>query len=134
MTDLFETCCPHCRRPYDTIRTDFVAFWEIVPHKIGKESAGRAWQKLSWPERAEAQARVRVFYEWFKRTYPTASPLHPATYLNGKRWQDEAIATKMAGMSPELRASILDGMKSSVDSVRDHSRRMAERHGIGGET
>lgn len=64
------------------------AFWPLVPHKVNKEASRKAWNKLKPNEREAAQKHVKAFYEWFKKTYPTASPLHPSTYLNGKRWQD----------------------------------------------
>jgi hypothetical protein len=85
--------------------TPFDAFWSDVPHKIGKEQARKAWKRLSPPDRQEAQKHVKAFYAWFFKTFPTASPLHPSTYLNNKRWQDEALRPALRSSEPVDRAA-----------------------------
>ncbi len=90
--DLFQTTCPCCGQSMpDEQDSPFDDFWHKVPHKIGKASAEKAWGKLKPQEKAEAKEKVHAFYVWFKKTYPTASPLHPSTYLNAKRWEDEGL-------------------------------------------
>lgn len=92
MSDLFGNNCPHCGQPIpEAEEQSFTAFWADTPHKIGKEQARKAWNKLTTPEKHQAHKNVKAFYGWFKSAYPTASALHPSTYLNGKRWQDEAL-------------------------------------------
>lgn len=106
MSDLFGCTCPHCGQPVpDSDRTDFAAFWDATPHKIGKEGARRAWRKLSSADKVEAAKHVNAFYAWFKTTYPTASALHPSTYLNNKRWQDEALRPALRSSEPVDRAA-----------------------------
>ena len=99
MTDLFGDTCPCCGQPVQGQRdTPFENFWSQVPkkngarvYKVGIEQARKAWGKLSAGEQLLASDNVRAFYAWFDKTYPTASPLHPSTYLSQKRWQDEGI-------------------------------------------
>lgn len=69
--------------------TTFSAFWSDAPHKIGKAQAEKAWKKLGRHARASAHEAVKDWYAWFHKAYPTASPLHPSTYLNQRRWEDE---------------------------------------------
>lgn len=132
MTDLFETSCPCCKRPYDTPKQEggFAAFWAIVPHKVGKADAQRAYDALGSQDRQIAHDRVRAFYEWFSKTYKDASPLHPVRYLKGKRWLDEAISGEKNAITVDARASIISAMQSPIASVREHAYRMAARHGI----
>ncbi len=71
--------------------TTFAKFWQDVPHKNNKKNAEKAWQKLNSAERAQAHKMVGAFYAQFRKDYPTASPLHVSTYLNGRRWEDEGL-------------------------------------------
>ena len=131
MTDLFETACPCCKRPYDTPeQTDFTAFWAIVPHKVGKADTERAFKALKPQDRQIAHDRVRAFYDWFAKTYKDASPLHPVRYIRNKRWLDEAISGEKGAITVEASQAIISAMNSPIPSVRDHAYRMAARHGI----
>lgn len=105
MSDLFGCTCPHCGQPMpEQQSTPFDAFWSDVPHKIGKEQARKAWKRLSAPDRQQARKNVKAFYAWFAKTFPTAAPLHPSTYLNNKRWQDEALRPALQSSEPVDRA------------------------------
>ena len=130
MDDLFENCCPRCKRPYaEQTAPGFADFWASVPYKIGKADAEKAWRKLGQADRASAAARVVGFYDWFTKTHPTASPLHPSTYLNGKRWMDEHGTTTREATQSE-RDGIKQAMQSRIPSVREHAQRMAKRAGM----
>lgn len=73
----------------------FEAFWEAYPRKTAKADALKAWSKLSpdEPLRAVILAAVQaqsLSDEWTRdggRFVP-----HGATWLNGRRWEDEASA------------------------------------------
>lgn len=106
----------------------FDDFWSLVPHKIGKHNANKAWLKLNSADRALAQEHVTAFYAWFKATYPTASPLHPSTYLNGKRWHD--VLENVKSHTPVDESAILKMCNSTSDAVRRAGREAAQRHGI----
>lgn len=73
----------------------FDQFWSAYPRKAGKQNAIKAWGKIS-PDQPllktileNIQARLDSG-EWDKGK-PQFIP-HPATYLNGGRWEDEIIA------------------------------------------
>jgi len=106
MSDLFGCNCPHCGQPIvEKQTTGFDEFWADVPHKIGKEQSRKAWNKLTTADMQEAHRHVKAFYAWFAKTFPTASPLHPSTYLNNKRWQDEALRPSLRSDKPVDRAA-----------------------------
>lgn len=67
----------------------FDEFWMRCPHKLKKVAAQKAWRRMSADARQSAFDAVSDFYEWFARAHPQASPLHPSSFLNGKRWLDE---------------------------------------------
>lgn len=73
----------------------FEAFWTAYPKKTHRQDAERAWQKLA-PDDALARqivAAVRVHAEhpaWRDTKYVP----NPATYLNGRRWDDELPAAR----------------------------------------
>lgn len=68
----------------------FSAFWDVWPlGKICKQAAERAWRKLSAANRSLAIDRADAWAAQWRRNHPNASPIHPASYLNGKRWTDE---------------------------------------------
>lgn len=67
----------------------FADFYEIYPRKVNKESAMKAWAKIS-PELHEViledvKNRTVNHIGWQDRQYIP----HPSTYLNQKRWEDE---------------------------------------------
>lgn len=70
----------------------FDRFWRAYPKKKGKESARRAWRKLA-PDMAlcrvmaKALDRQRQSGDW-QREGGQFIP-YPATWLNGRRWEDE---------------------------------------------
>lgn len=70
----------------------FDRFWNAYPKKKGKESARRAWRKLA-PDMAlcrvmaEALDRQKRSGDW-QRDDGQFIP-YPATWLNGRRWEDE---------------------------------------------
>lgn len=66
----------------------FSDFWDRVPNKIGKETAKRVWDKMTLSDQKAAVEKSSRFFEWFKKTYPNASPMKPETYLSKKRWND----------------------------------------------
>lgn len=77
----------------DTIRNaGFADFWSIIPQgaKTGKREAEKAWRKLKAAERKAADESAVAYYAWWRSANPQASWLHPSTYLNQRRWEDEA--------------------------------------------
>ncbi len=68
----------------------FAAFWRMYPRRVAKKDALRAWDKLTVQQQEEVIAAI----EWQAKIMLTNDPtkryiLHPATYLNGQRWEDD---------------------------------------------
>jgi len=95
MNDFFTCACPTCGQPLpDTQATkstqrNFAGFWDRVPNKVAKAQSRKAWDKLTPAQREAAHENVTAWYDWFRKTYPTASMPHPSTYLAQRRWEDE---------------------------------------------
>jgi len=72
---------------------DFEKFWKAVPTKIGKGEAWKAWRAaLKRGATVEAiMAGLGTFqrYEAQRSGQAGYRPLHPATWLNQDRWNDE---------------------------------------------
>jgi hypothetical protein len=106
----------------DALPAGFAEFWAAYPRKDSEEAAIKAWRKLA-PE-AELQARIladvihRAAGEKWREKKGEFIP-HAATYLNGKRWQDEGVK-----VNPELNGK----PDSSVpDSMRFAQHKAAQR-------
>lgn len=70
----------------------FGDFWKAYPRKVGKGAAERAWTKALKHTDADQIIEAVRAVEW-----PSDAEFipHPSTWLNGKRWLDEAPARKM---------------------------------------
>jgi hypothetical protein len=88
----------------DGEKVGFDLFWSTFPRKIGKGAAELAWKKLK-PD-ATLQARIvqavkaQCKSEQWRRDGGQFIP-HPATWLNGKRWEDE-VEVKIAQDKPPV--------------------------------
>lgn len=75
---------------------DFEAFWQAYPRKVGKDAAFRAWKRkrreLPPPDELAAILARQCHCEQWQRDGGQYIP-HPATWLNGGRWQDELEPT-----------------------------------------
>lgn len=84
---------------------DFDQFWEIYPRKTAKQSALRAWEKLRPSEDLVGKilASVRAWSSSDQWTDSAGRFIpHPATFLNGSRWEDVPPRPK-AARSVDLR-------------------------------
>lgn len=73
---------------------DFENFWNVWPNKVAKDRARKAWKAMRPPEREAAAANAAAWFDGWRAQHPDASPIHPATYLNGRRWADAATQPK----------------------------------------
>jgi hypothetical protein len=70
----------------------FDEFWSAYPKKKAKEAARKAWVKLK-PDETLGKEIIQAVIEsaktkdWLKENGKYIP--YPATYLNGKRWEDE---------------------------------------------
>ncbi len=72
------------------LQRGFLAFWTEYPKRRAKIAAERAWVKLNPPVEMvstilKGVRRYRESGEW---SNPQFIP-YPATFLNGRRWEDE---------------------------------------------
>lgn len=70
---------------------EFWASWPLA--KNGKDAAKRAWAKLSPDQRRLAKERAAEWCVSWRAANPRLNDIHPSTYLNNKRWEDEAQPT-----------------------------------------
>ena len=73
--------------------TGFVEFWAKCPNKIGKHAAEKAFKKLTPGDRTAATASMVRWYAKWSKDCSGASTIHPSTYLNNRRWEDEGVTT-----------------------------------------
>ena len=73
----------------------FDEFWSIYPRRVAKKKAKQAWDKIKvTPEIAEKIRKnisIQLSGGHWKTSEMSYIP-HPATYLNGERWDDEVYA------------------------------------------
>ncbi len=71
--------------------TWFFDFWQLYPRKVAKASALKAWKKAATSEaiKDEIMAGLNAQLKEFMRRGSEFIP-HASTYLNGRRWEDEA--------------------------------------------
>ena len=71
----------------------FAEFWIAYPRKVAKGDAEKAWKKNKPPvdECLSAIASAKLSADWIKDGGQFIP--HPATWLNGKRWEDGAATT-----------------------------------------
>ena len=68
------------------LKIEFNKFWEKYGLKVGKAKAMKSWMRLSAKDRAAVLENVEL---WVQAHPDTKFRCHPATYLNGRRWEDE---------------------------------------------
>ena len=72
----------------------FVVFWQAYPKRVGKKDALKNWQRLK-PDGSLVQAMLislnaqKQSPDWTKEDRKYVP--YPATWLNGRRWEDELI-------------------------------------------
>jgi len=67
----------------------FSDFWTIWPSKISKQSAQKAWRKLTPEDRGLAIKFAGAWFARWRMQNQQASAIHASTYLTQKRWMDE---------------------------------------------
>ena len=80
---------------------NFDRFWEAYPRKAGKVKAQTAFQKVTVPVEIilSAIAEQKKSPQWQKDGGQFIP--HPATWLNGKRWEDQ-ITTEQLSQGRQL--------------------------------
>jgi hypothetical protein len=95
----------------ETIQAAFELFWETWPRKQAKERARSAWLKIPLADYPDVMLGLDKWLrsdQWIRGIIP-----HPATWLNGKRWQDQDIP--IAGGTNGASDRVPHGRKPSRD-------------------
>lgn len=81
---------PSISNAVEIIDDTWEQFWNTYPRRTGKANARRAWDKLSATDRTTALDALTDHVGYWKAagTQPQFIP-HPATWINGRRWEDE---------------------------------------------
>ena len=66
----------------------FEVFWELWPNKVAKPKANAAWDKLSATDQAIIISLHDAGFTAWREVSPATNPIHPATFLNNRRWED----------------------------------------------
>lgn len=107
-------------KPEEETAVPFAAFWTVWPNKNAKAAAEKAWAKLSPADRRAAAENAGAWFNRWRQGAPTASAIHPASYLNQKRWTDETQPTFQTitgghhGQSSSKSAARLDAFVSGA--------------------
>lgn len=76
-------------KPECDIELTFDDFWALYPRRVAKKEARHAWAKI---DAKHYPTILTALYEWARiwndRGEPQYTP-HPATWLNGERWEDD---------------------------------------------
>lgn len=106
----------------------FDDFWSIWPNKTAKPKAKSAWRKLSIDDkRAAFSAIKRGWFDGWQARNRDASPLHPATFLNQRRWEDQPSTPQLkpipGGKRHDKTVSAADRLIARLDGVDDQESR-----------
>jgi hypothetical protein len=71
----------------ENVSEQFEGFWKAFPRKTDKARAKRSFLRLTKTEQELAVSNIQRLYS----ETPAQFVPHPSTYLNGKRWEDQAI-------------------------------------------
>lgn len=97
----------------------FAAFWQLYPHKVGKQKALESWERQDLESKAEIVcAGLTRTMSYITREGGKWIP-HPATWLNQGRWTDEPRPDPAAGVLMGKTALNAEAVKRFVSRGRD---------------
>ncbi len=92
------------RRLYEPLPTGFAEFWSMAPRRVCKADAIKAWEKArlgGWLPPLEVITASLAWQteEWDRLDTAEDKRPHPATWINGKRWENEKPAQRQPARS-----------------------------------
>lgn len=104
--------------PRETRGAAFEKFWSAYPRKEGKQEARAAFEKVSvsLDILLEALERHKRSAQWCKDNGQFIP--HPATWLNGKRWEDQPVMDSSIpkGASGQLGDAELEAIRKALET------------------
>ena len=97
----------------------WIKFWTAYPKKEAKQAALKAWKKLKSEDTVKlfsGLARAMTSDQWQRGIIP-----HPATWLNGRRWEDEGSESNLGMCMWNLNGSRGAGGRCSADAVAEEN-------------
>lgn len=85
---------PSEERPPNPPLVGFEQFWDRYPRKVAKKAALKAWDKLAPTNGLQEQILTALMLQASSEAWTRDSGQfipHPATWLNGRRWEDEVL-------------------------------------------
>ena len=100
----------------------FDSFWKEYPNRVAKQDALKAWKKLKVDQELfdkilNGLSRWKASDEW-QRDGGRFIP-HPATWLNGHRWEDEVRKAEPTGQAPKRILPAQDFSQRDYSGVND---------------
>lgn len=82
------------QKPQNAPPSDFESFWALVPRRVGKKAAERAWRTVERRgESSEAIEGMRAYAQAFAQSGTELKYVpHPSTWLNRRGWEDDLEA------------------------------------------
>ena len=82
------------QKPQNAYLSDFDTFWALVPRRVGKKAAERAWRAVKRRgESHEAIEGMRAYAAAFVQSGTELKYVpHPSTWLNRRGWEDDLQA------------------------------------------
>ena len=79
------------QKPQNAPLSDFEVFWALVPRRVGKKAAERAWRAVECRgESFEAIEGMRAYAAAFAQSGTELKYVpHPSTWLNRRGWEDD---------------------------------------------
>jgi len=92
------------RQETNTESDDFDNFWRKYPRRTGKANAVKRWRTMKPADRDAALAALDAHIANWRatKTEPQFIP-HPATWLNGRRWEDEITVPEEGALARAIR-------------------------------
>lgn len=83
----------------DSVKNAFAAWWAIYPRKVAKRDAEKTYREVVAKGQATPEALIAGATRYANqcRNHDQKYTAHPATWLRGGRWDDEAAAPTRAG-------------------------------------
>ena len=92
-------------------KVHFDLFWNLWPNKSSKQTAVKAWNKLSSEDQNVIILLPRAGFDAWQRSAPNANAILPASFLNGRRWEDMPLLNGSQGNGTHSQADMYRNMK-----------------------